>query len=197
MGSLYSEVATWLHRWSAGLKLLLLAAFGTVLFLVADPWVLAGCGAACLVLWISLGQATQVARRLMRSVIVAALLVACFHVFMGNPVLAALSSLRLVCASTLGIALTITTRPSDLVEVLEWLLAPLARLGIPTERVAMQLALMLRFTEHLFVQWTKLDEAYRLRTGKSGGLRLIAPLTIHMLQATRRVADALWARLGF
>jgi biotin transport system permease protein len=91
----------------------------------------------------------------------------------------------------------ITTRPSDLVEVLEWLLAPLARLGIPTERVAMQLALMLRFTEHFFVQWKKLDEAYRLRTGKSGGLRLIAPLTIHMLQATRRVADALWARLGF
>lgn len=197
MGSLYSEVATWLHRWSAGLKLLLLAAFGTLLFLIAAPWVLAGCGVACLVLWISLGQATQVARRLMRSVIVAALLVAGFHVFMGNPVLATLSSLRLVCASTLGIVLTITTRPSDLVEVLEWLLAPLARLGIPTERVAMQLALMLRFTEHFFVQWTKLDEVYRLRTGKSGGLRLIAPLTIHMLQATRRVADALWARLGF
>ena len=197
MGSLYSEVATWLHRWSAGLKLLLLAVFGTLLFLIANPWVLAGCGVACLVLWISLGEATQVARRLMRSVIVAALLVAGFHVFMGNPVLAAVSSLRLICASTLGIALTITTRPSDLVEVLEWLLAPLARLGIPTERVAMQLALMLRFTEHFFVQWNKLDESHRLRTGKSGGLRLIAPLTIHMLQATRRVADALWARLGF
>ncbi|GAO69934.1 MULTISPECIES: energy-coupling factor transporter transmembrane component T family protein [Comamonas] len=197
MGSLYSEVATWLHRWSAGLKLLLLAVFGTLLFLIANPWALACCGVACLVLWISLGEATQVARRLMRSVIVAALLVAGFHAFMGNPLLAAVSSLRLICASTLGIALTITTRPSDLVEVLEWLLAPLARLGIPTERVAMQLALMLRFTEHFFVQWTKLDEAYRLRTGKSGGLRLIAPLTIHMLQATRRVADALWARLGF
>ena len=116
---------------------------------------------------------------------------------MGNHELAAVSALRLICASTLGVALTITTRPSDLVEVLEWLLSPLARLGIPVERVAMQIALMLRFTEHFFVQWKKLDDAHRLRTGKSGGLRLIAPLTIHMLQATRRVADALWARLGF
>ena len=44
MGSLYSEVATWLHRWSAGLKLLLLAVFGTLLFLMTAPWVLAGCG---------------------------------------------------------------------------------------------------------------------------------------------------------
>lgn len=197
MGSLYSEYATWLHRWPAGLKLLLLAVFGTLLFLIASPLLLAGCGVFCLILWLSLGQATQIARRLMRSVIVAALLVAGFHVFMGKHELAAVSALRLICASTLGIALTITTRPSDLVEVLEWLLSPLVKLGIPTERVAMQIALMLRFTEHFFVQWKKLDDAYRLRTGKSGGLRLIAPLTIHMLQATRRVADALWARLGF
>ena len=197
MGSLYSAYATWLHRWPAGLKLLLLAVFGTLLFLIASPLLLAGCGVFCLILWLSLGQATQIARRLMRSVIIAALLVAGFHVFMGKHELAAISALRLICASTLGIALTITTRPSDLVEVLEWLLSPLAKLGIPTERVAMQIALMLRFTEHFFVQWKKLDDAYRLRTGKSGGLRLIAPLTIHMLQATRRVADALWARLGF
>ena len=197
MGSLYSELPTWLHRWPAGLKLLLLALFGTLLFLIASPIWLAGCGLVCLCLWLSLGQATQIARRLMRSVIIAALLVAGFHVFMGNRELAAVSALRLICASTLGIALTITTRPSDLVEVLEWLLSPFARLGLPVERVAMQIALMLRFTEHFFVQWKKLDDAHRLRTGKSGGLRLIAPLTILMLQATRRVADALWARLGF
>ena len=197
MGSLYSEFPTWLHRWRAGLKLLLLATGGTLLFLTTSPMLLAGAGLVCLILWFSLGQATMVARRLMRSVIIAALLVAGFHVFMGNHELAAVSALRLICASTLGVALTITTRPSDLVEVLEWLLSPLARLGIPVERVAMQIALMLRFTEHFFVQWKKLDDAHRLRTGKSGGLRLIAPLTIHMLQATRRVADALWARLGF
>ena len=197
MGSLYSEYPTWLHRWRAGLKLLLLAIFGTLLFLIASPIGLAGCGLVCLCLWFSLGQATQIARRLMRSVIIAALLVAGFHVFMGNRELAAVSALRLICASTLGIALTITTRPSDLVEVLEWLLSPFAKLGLPVERVAMQIALMLRFTEHFFVQWKKLDDAHRLRTGKSGGLRLIAPLTILMLQATRRVADALWARLGF
>ena len=197
MGSLYSEYPTWLHRWCAGLKLLLLAVFGTLLFLIASPIGLAGCGLVCLCLWFSLGQATQIARRLMRSVIIAALLVAGFHVFMGNRELAAVSALRLICASTLGIALTITTRPSNLVEVLEWLLSPFARLGLPVERVAMQIALMLRFTEHFFVQWKKLDDAHRLRTGKSGGLRLIVPLTILMLQATRRVADALWARLGF
>lgn len=196
MGSLYSEQLTWLHRWTAGSKLLLLAVLGTLLFLIPNPWVLAAATVGCALLWLSLGAATGIAGRLLRTVIVTSLLVAGFHVFMQNYTLAAVSSLRLVSASILGIALTVTTRPSDLVEVLERLLKPLAPLGVSPERVALQLALMLRFTEHFFVQWKKLDDAYRLRTGKPGGLALIAPLTIHMLQASKRVADAIWARLG-
>jgi biotin transport system permease protein len=196
MGSLYSEQITWLHGWGTGTKLLLMAVLGTLLFLTASPWVLAVAALACALLWASLGEAAQVARRLMRSVIIAALLVAGFHALMHNYALAAVSALRLVCASALGVALTVTTRPSDLVEVLERLLRPLRPLGVAPERTALQIALMLRFTEHFFVQWKKLDDAHRLRTGRAGGLRLIAPLTIHMLQATHRVADALWARLG-
>jgi biotin transport system permease protein len=35
-----------------------------------------------------------------------------------------------------------------------------------------------------------------MRTGKAGGLRLLAPLTIQMLLAARRVADTLELRLG-
>ena len=196
MGSLYSEYTSWLHAWSAGRKLLLMALLGTGLFLIDSPWLLALAGAACGLLWLSLGRATEGARRLMLSVTVAALLVAAFHVWMQHYALAASSALRLVCASTLGMALTVSTRPSNLVDVLERLLAPLERIGISPEQVALQLALMLRFTEHFFVQWKRMDDAHRLRTGRAGGLRLIAPLTIHMLQATRRVSDALWARLG-
>lgn len=196
MGSLYSEQLTWLHRWSAGSKLLLLAVLGTLLFLISNPWVLTAATVGCALLWLSLAAATGIAGRLLRTVIITSLLVAGFHVFMQNYTLAAVSSLRLVSASILGIALTVTTRPSDLVEVLERLFKPLAALGISPERVALQLALMLRFTEHFFVQWKKLDDAHRLRTGKPGGLALIAPLTIHMLQASKRVADAIWARLG-
>jgi biotin transport system permease protein len=109
---------------------------------------------------------------------------------------AATSALRLACAASLGVALTVTTRSGDLVDVLEWLLAPLRPLGVQPARLSLQLALMLRFTEHFFVQWQKLDDAHRLRTGRAGGLRLIAPLTVQMLQTARRVGDALFVRLG-
>lgn len=196
MGSLYSEHLTWLHRWPAGRKLACMAILGTLLFLLSAPWALAVAGAGCALLWCSLGPATRVARRLMVSVLMAAALVAVFHLWLGRPEVAAVSASRLACASTLGVALTVSTRPTDLLLVLDGLLAPLARLGLRPERWSLQLALMLRFTEHFFVQWKRLDEAHRLRTGRPGGLRLIAPLTVQMLQTARRVADALYARLG-
>lgn len=196
MGSLYSEHLTWLHHWPAGAKLAAMALLGSGLFLLSAPWALALAGLGCALLWRSLGPATRAVRRLMLSVLVAAILVAGFHLWMGRPDVAAVSALRLACASSLGMALTVSTRPTDLLLVLDALLAPLARLGLRPERLSLQLALMLRFTEHFFVQWQKLDEAHRLRTGRPGGLRLVAPLTVQMLQTAQRVADALYARLG-
>ncbi len=91
--------------------------------------------------------------------------------------------------------MTLTTRYSDLLHVLTWLLSPLRKIGVRTDPLALQLALMLRFIEHFFVVWRRLDDAYRLRTGQSGGFKILAPLTIQMLLTTRRVADALTIRL--
>ena len=196
MGSLYSEYTTWLHGWRAGAKLLALALLGTLLFALRQPWMLAAAAVLCAALYASLGAATRAARRLMVSVLVGAALVAVFHAAMGHWALAATSALRLACAASLGVALTVTARSGDLVDVLEWLLVPLRPLGVQPARLSLQLALMLRFTEHFFVQWKRLDEAHRLRTGKGGGIRLLAPLSIQMLQTARRVADALYARLG-
>lgn len=196
MGTLYSEHLTWLHRWRPALKLVLMAVLSTLLFVVHSPAVMLGASIACALLWLSLGKATRVARRLMASVLIAALLIAIFHMVMGNYTLAAVSALRLACASSLGIALTVTTHPTHILQLLENLLQPLGKIGFPAQRVALQLALMMRFIEHFFVQWKRLDDAYRLRTGKTGGFRLLAPLSIQMLQTAKRVADALYARLG-
>jgi biotin transport system permease protein len=124
----------------------------------------------------------------------ASVLIGLFHLYMQQPMVGAVSVLRLLCTTLMGIALTITTRYSDLLEVLEWLLAPLRLLGIHPERLSLQVALMLRFTEHFFVVWRRLDDAHRLRTGKAGGFKILAPLTLHMLMAARRVADTLHVR---
>lgn len=196
MGSLYSDHVTWLHRVPAALKLIFFAVLGTTQFLIGSPTALAISALACCLLFVSLGRAIYPARKLVISILLAGLLIMAFHAFMQQPRLGVVSALRLLSASLLGIALTLTTRSRDLLDVFERLLSPLQRLGIRTERLALQLAMMLRFTEHFFVVWKRLNDAHRIRTGKAGGLRILAPLTIQMLVCARRAADTLELRLG-
>lgn len=196
MGSLYSDRRTWLHAVPAGWKLAVIAVAGTGLFLLDRPWPLLAGAAAGVAVFASLGAACRQARKLVVSVVIAGLLVIAFQAAMGPWQLGVASALRLLGVALLGAAYTLTTRYDESLHVLERLLSPLRLLGVRTGDVALQFALMLRWTEQFFVVWSRLDEAHRLRTGRPGGWRLLPPLVIHMLTAARRVADTLQARLG-
>lgn len=196
MGSLYSEHHTWLHNVRAGVKLLGLAVLGAGLFLTHRVDLLLFSAVICVSVFVSLGRATLAARKLLTSIVVASLLIVAFHAFMQQPLLGMSSALRLLSTALMGVALTLTTRYTDLLDVFEWMLSPLTRLGVQVDRLALQLALMLRFVEHFFVLWKRLDDAHRVRTGQPGGLRLLAPLTMQMLVSAKRVADTLELRLG-
>jgi biotin transport system permease protein len=196
MGSLFSEHRTWLHAVPAAWKLGLLVLLSTGIFWVSAPgWLALACLLSTL-MYLSLGKAMAAGTRLLRALLIASVLVLGFHAVLQQPMVGVVSVLRMVSASLLSIALTLTTRSGDLQDVLERLLAPLRPLGVRPERFALQMALMLRFIEHFFVVWKRLDDSHRLRTGRPGGLRLLAPLTIQMLQTARRVADTLDVRLG-
>jgi biotin transport system permease protein len=194
MGSLYSDHPTWLHRVPAGVKLAFLALLGAGVFFTYDLTVLVTSAICCVLVFASLGKSTWRAKPLLIGLVFASVLIGLFHLYMQQPMVGAISVLRLLSTTLMGIALTLTTRYTDLLGVLEWLLAPVHRFGVAPERLSLQVALMLRFTEHFFVVWRRLDDAHRLRTGKAGGFKILAPLTIHMLVAARRVADTLHLR---
>jgi biotin transport system permease protein len=194
MGSLYSDQATWLHSISAGMKLAFLALLGTGVFCTNDPSILLSSAACCVLIFASLGRPTVRAKPLLIGLAFASVLIGLFHLYMQQPMVGVVSVLRLISTTLMGIALTLTTRYTDLLGVLEWLLSPLRFLGVQPERLSLQVALMLRFTEHFFIVWRRLDDAHRLRTGKTGGFKILAPLTIQMLIAARRVADTLHVR---
>lgn len=196
MHSLFSEHRSWLHRLPANGKLLAFAVLGTLQYFLSRPLWLGASALLCGLLFVSLGRATDPVRKLLVAMLVAVLLIVAFHSYLGQPQVGLQSALRLFCASLLGMALTVSTRSGDLLTVFEHWLHPLQFFGIRTERFALQLAMMMRFAEHFFVLWRRLDDAHRLRTGKAGGLALLAPLTIQMLIAARRVADTLELRLG-
>ena len=194
MGSLYSDHPTWLHNVPAGVKLFVLALLGAGVFSTSNLWVLSASAACCVLVFASLGQAISRARPLLIGLAVASLMIAVFHGLLQQPLVGLVGVLRLLSTTLMGIALTLSTRHTDLLRVFEWLLQPLRPLGFHPERLSLQVALMLRFTEHFFVLWRRLDDAHRLRTGKAGGFKILAPLTIQMLVAARRVADTLHVR---
>lgn len=196
MRSLYSPSRTWLHVLPAGVKLLALSLFGTSLMLIADLRIMSGMTGLVLFLFLTLGSAAWRQWKTLRGLLIAAALIAVFHWLTGDPATGIVSALRIMAAAMLALMLTVTTRFDDLLAVLEMLLSPLQRLGVPTQRVALGIGLMLRFAENFLSQWQRLDDAYRVRSGRSGGRHLLAPLAIRALQTAERVADALTARLG-
>ena len=196
MRSLYSEQPTWLHAMKAWVKLAILSACGTLLVGVTQPLHLAIACAVALLLFASLGRPAWRRVKVLRGMVIAGLLIVGFHWALGSTMLGVASALRIASAALLALMLTLTTRFEDLLAVLETVLHPLRRFGVPTERIALGLGLTLRFAENFYVQWQRLDDAYRVRAGHGGGLRLLAPLTIRTLQTAERVADALAARLG-
>lgn len=196
IAGLYRERPSWLHRVPAGAKLLALGVLGTLLFAASRPQYLAPLSLACVGVYLSLGRVPPAARKPVAAALVAAAALVVFHSCLGQGWLGAQAGLRLLAAACLGSSLTLTTRFDSMLRALERLLWPLERLGCRPGRLALMLGLTIRFTEHFFVQWQKLDEAYRLRTGAAGGLKLLPPLCIQMLQAAHRIADALQARLG-
>lgn len=196
MLSLYRERRSWLHGVPAGFKLLLLTGVGTALFATQRAAVVWPVAALCGAVFASLSPVGPALRRGARATFVAAALVAAFHALLGRALAGLTDAARLCGMALLGMAVTLSTRHAEWLDLLERLLAPLARTGLRVDRLGLQLALMLRFVDHFFAHWQRLDEAHRLRGGRAGGWRLAAPLTIQMLQVARRVADALHLRTG-
>ncbi len=195
MHGFYSEQRTWLHALSAGLKLFVLLCLGVAMY-ASKQWLTLGTlSALCVLVYASLGRIGWRAHRLLWPLLVACLLVVGFHAYLQQIDLGLISASRMLSITLMGVAFTLTTQPSDMLHTLEWALRPLDKLGFHSQRIALQLALMLRFIEHFFMLWRQLDDAHKIRTGKPGGLRLLAPLTLHMLQTARRVADALALRI--
>ena len=96
-----------------------------------------------------------------------------------------------------GAILTMTTSPSDLVYGLEKMIHPLERLGVPTQDLAIMVAMALRFVP------TFLEELERIRTaraargadnetdGMAARLKALAGLVVPLMTSALRRADEL------
>ena len=124
------------------------------------------------------------------------LLIAVWHGATGQVQAGLAIALRLLAALALANFVTMTTRLTDMIAVLTWLLTPLRRLGLSTRAVELAIAMVLRFTPMLVENGQRLAMSWRARSRRRPGWRIVMPMAALALDDADHVAEALRARGG-
>ncbi|MCD0504098.1 energy-coupling factor transporter transmembrane component T family protein [Bordetella petrii] len=195
IGPLFVAGDSPLHRAPAAWKLAALVAAGAGLFLLHDArWLGAALALSALLVW-STGVAAGVLWRQLRGLVWILLAIGLFSVVFQGWLQAAAVLLRIGALVGLALAVTLSTRSSDLIAVCERALLPLQRLGLlDAGKVALALALALRFVPEIWRHYQEIREAQAARGLSRHPLALIVPLVVRTLKRAEQVAQAIDAR---
>ena len=197
MLALTSPVETPFHRLPAGAKLAALAVVTVGLFQLDRPAPLALALAAIALLHVPGGRPFAAhALRLLRPLWPFALVIAVWHVWTRDIGGGLVILLRLTAALAAANLVTMTTRLSDMIAIIERLAAPLARLGLPPRSLALAIALAIRFVPVLSDRLALLSDAWRARSPRAPAWRIVTPAALATLDDADHVAEALRARGG-
>ena len=188
MLTLTSPVRIWAHSLSAWVKLGAICVFTLALMQLEGGWL---AGAVALVLAF-FAQWLKMLRPLWPFVA----LVALWQVWLGAPWAAFPIIARLGAAVGLANAVTMTTELAEILALLTRLARPLARLGVKPQVLALCVALVIRFVPVMLLRYAQIALAFRARSPRRPGWRILMPVLLATLDDADRVAEALRARGG-
>lgn len=183
-----------IHRLPAGLKLLALVAAGAAVLAVGSPL---SAGIAVAVAALGFAAARLSPRYAWRGVRPTWIFLVGIFAFqwwtadLPRAVGVVGSIVALVLAATL---VSLTTRTTDMIDAIVWLLRPLRRVGVHPDRVALQLALGVRAVP-LVAELAETARQAQYARGRRGSPRAFAvPLVVRALRRADAMSDALHAR---
>jgi len=197
MLTLTSPVETPLHRIPTPIKLALLAVWTAGLFWITSPVLLLTATALIALLhafggWFFATHALRMLRPLCPFIAV----VAIWHLWTQDGRGGTVVILRMVAAVAAANLVTMTTRLGDMMAVMEWLARPFARFGLPPKTLALAMALVIRFIPVMVERHGQITDAFRARSAKRAGWRVLLPTILAALDDADHVAEALRARGG-
>lgn len=195
MLTLTSPVDTWLHGVRAGVKLGALCVFTAALFAVSDLRVMLGALAVVVALhaqgWVFARHAAGMLWPVWPFVVV----VGVWHAATGDINAGVVIILRLLTAVAAANLVTMTTRLSDMIALVAWALGPFARI-LPAQRVAISIALVIRFIPVMGQKMALIRAAWAARSARRAGWRIMVPMLLATIDDADQVAEALRARGG-
>jgi biotin transport system permease protein len=184
-----------LHRWPAGVKLAALAVLGIALGMTSHPAALAAAFAVTWAAYLPLGraEAVRVPQRLW-PLWPFVLVIGGWHLVRGTPEAGLAITLRMLTMFAAASLMLLTTRFDALLATFTGLMRPLARLGLPVDRIALAMAMAVRFVPVLAARAGDLSWAWRARSPRRPRHRLLTPLALAALDEADHAAEALRAR---
>tara|TARA_R110001583_G_scaffold9433_2_gene44739 strand:+ start:4175 stop:4801 length:627 start_codon:yes stop_codon:yes gene_type:complete len=197
MISLTSPIETAAHHYNAGVKLLILCLVTLVLFFI-DNIVFHSLFLLFVVTLYALPGLLffKSGFKHLKVLWPFILVVGVWHLWTNEIQLGAIIIMRLISAVALANLVTMTTRLSDMIDVVRFLASPLQRFGINTKALEISIALVIRMTPVLISKGQSLSWAWRARTKRRSGWKIILPFTVLALDDADHVAEALRARGG-
>ena len=197
MLTLTSPVETWAHGLPAGVKLAALCGTTIGLFALNSPLPLAIAAILAVLLMLSGGAIfAKTALRHLRPLWPFVLIVALWHLWSRDLSGGAVVILRMLTAVALANFVTMTTRLSDMIAVLERLARQLSVFGLSPRTLALAVALVIRFIPVMQDRAEQISQSWRARSARRAGWRVLMPATLAALDDAEHVAEALRARGG-
>ena len=194
MLSLYVPGHSPVHRIPAGAKLLALAAGSSALFVFPGIPVHALELLAVLALFEVARLPWREVFDQMRPALVFLVPIFFFHVLVTDWTLGLETVLRILVLLLLAVIVTLTTRLSDMIDVLERGMLPLRFAGINPAKAGMMLSMVIRLIPLMMREAGEILEAQRARGLDRNAIALLVPLLIKALKMADDLSDAMDAR---
>jgi len=187
---------TWLHSIPASVKLGALPVLSLLLLPIGDWRILAAALAMIAAIFASLGAAGITRLKALRPLLPLLLIVGGLQAASGGLNAGAVVTMRLLALLLLAELVSMTTSTSAMIDAMAPLFRVLRPFGINPRKVALAVALVLRFVPMLLTRWRAREEAWKARSCRRVPLQLVAVFITDIFQLADRVAEALDAR-GF
>lgn len=192
----FHHADTPVHRFRPGIKIAAVFAGGTIAFVFANWIGLAALGSVVLALYVLARIPPRLALAQIRPAFLILVAIFALHAVFGEWLFGVFVVARLVVVIMLAALVTLTTRVSEMVSALEIGLGPTRFIGIDPARVALAVAMAIRFIPVIATEAAAIRESQAARGLHRSFIAILVPLVIRSLRMADSVAEALDAR-GF
>jgi len=193
ISELYIAHDSYIHRISPGCKIVALAVFSTLVFLVPGWLPLAGAMAVLAVVHALAGITVSQAYRSIRPILWLLSAIFATQVFLSGVDMASFVTARLIVLVLAASIVTMTTKTSEFVEGILAILQRAPR-WVPADQIALAVSLTLRLVPSIRSTLDEIRMAQRARHLDGNIKALLVPLIVRTLRRGDEIAEAINAR---